>query len=231
MVFDIDQETLRTTEKITYSNFQAPVLRKSPPTSTRRDSGEAHPGHLVDFTSPDYYPGESEPLPQQTKTSANSAFNLHLDTNAYHTYLASTRHRRNSFPPPSEYAARCIREEIAMLQKLETLDTEAKTYNTHFNTNMSKDANTRKRAWTLEHRDANKRRSPTPPTSPTTKGEESLDGMTGLKRSSSDPSTEAFLSHIRASLSARKTQQGKCWSTYPVFTDEAEKGFLDDAPL
>jgi hypothetical protein len=227
MVFGIDQETLRSS---TYPNFQAPV--PSPPSSTRCDSGEAHPGHLVDFTSPDYsVSGESEPLQhQQTKT--NSDFNLRLDTDAYHAYLASTTQRRKSFPTTS--AARRIREEIAMLHKLDNLDTEAKTFNSSLN--MNADANTRKRVRrTLENQDiGNKRQSSTPPSAPTTTEEGSvMEGMNGgseIHRSSSDPSTQAFLAHIRASLSARQTKT-KYWSTYPVFTDEAEKGFLDDAPL
>ncbi|CAA9965879.1 hypothetical protein PTMSG1_09238 [Pyrenophora teres f. maculata] len=52
-----------------------------------------------------------------------------------------------------------------------------------------------------------------------------------LQRTTSDPCTEAFLTHIRASLEARKTKTGTCWQTYPVFADEFERGFLDDAPL
>jgi hypothetical protein len=235
MVFGIDQETLRTS---TYANFQAPV--PSPPTSTRTDSGEAHPGHLVDFTSPEYSAGKPEPL-QHQQTSANSAFNLRLDTDvyhAYHAYLASMTQRRNSFPPANEYTARRICEEIHMLRKLENLNSEAKTFKP--NLNMNADVNSRKRAWTLEHRDfGNKRRSPTPSTysfnrvAPTEVMDIHGSGDSAVQRSASDPSTEAFLTHIRASLSARNTmaKNPKCWSTYPVFTDEAEKGFLDDAPL
>jgi hypothetical protein len=54
-----------------------------------------------------------------------------------------------------------------------------------------------------------------------------------LRRTPSDPSTEAFLTHVRASLEARKRENktGERWRSYPVFADEVEKGFLDDAPL
>ncbi|EOA89674.1 uncharacterized protein SETTUDRAFT_183049 [Exserohilum turcica Et28A] len=52
-----------------------------------------------------------------------------------------------------------------------------------------------------------------------------------LRRTTSDPSTERFLTHIRASLEARRSKSGRTWQTYPVFADEVEKGFLDDAPL
>jgi hypothetical protein len=54
-----------------------------------------------------------------------------------------------------------------------------------------------------------------------------------LRRTPSDPSTEAFLIHVRASLEARKRENktGERWRSGPVFADEVEKGFLDDAPL
>jgi hypothetical protein len=62
-------------------------------------------------------------------------------------------------------------------------------------------------------------------------GEET--GTCMLQRSTSDPSTEAFLAHIRASRSARekaKTEKQGC-GVYTVFSDEVEKGFLDEKPL
>jgi hypothetical protein len=76
-----------------------------------------------------------------------------------------------------------------------------------------------------------KNKSPTAP-----KERDRKEGMTTedcvLKHSSTDPSTAAFLTHIHASLSAReKSKTVHHWQTYPVFVDEADKGFLSDAPL
>ncbi|KAJ4365860.1 hypothetical protein N0V83_008482 [Neocucurbitaria cava] len=96
---------------------------------------------------------------------------------------------------------------------------------------------------TLERRDRTQRTS-SPRSSPSTSSSKSsapstttdtmLDssnqGFAGLKRSTSDRSTEAFLAHVRKSAEARKEAE-KRWRRYPVFADEVEKGFLSDEPL
>lgn len=58
-------------------------------------------------------------------------------------------------------------------------------------------------------------------------------GPRELHRTPSDPSTEAFLKHVRASLDARKKENkmSERGRSYSIFEDEVEKGFLDDAPL
>ncbi|KAH7401421.1 hypothetical protein BKA66DRAFT_405625, partial [Pyrenochaeta sp. MPI-SDFR-AT-0127] len=74
------------------------------------------------------------------------------------------------------------------------------------------------------------RASPTTTTTNSTSTSMSTRGSGGLRRTISDPCAEAFLAHIRASLEARKSAAAR-WQDYPVFTDELEKGFLDDEPL
>lgn len=96
---------------------------------------------------------------------------------------------------------------------------------------------------TLERRDRTQRKS-SPRSSPSTSSSKSsapstttdtmLDcsnqGFAGLRRSTSDRSTEAFLAHVRKSAEVRK-EAGKRWRRYPVFADEVEKGFLGEEPL
>jgi hypothetical protein len=240
MVFGLDKAALAMNVA---ADDRTPTEPLTPPTSTHCGStGEAHPGHLIDFTTPSYTapalllpalsPHPTSPIEQ---TSASSTFNLRLSTNAYHNYLATT-HRRKSFPA-GEWAARHVREEFAMLHRLEKLDSEAKGFVPFSPSHTTSNPSNKKRACASERQDAAKRRSPSPTTSPTvSKERDRKEGKTAgdcvLKRSSSDPSTAAFLTHIRASLSAReKSKPVHHWQTYPVFADEAEKGFLSDAPL
>jgi hypothetical protein len=189
MVFGIDQETLST--------------------STRCESGEAHPGALVDFST-------QEPMMRET-----SASKLRVQTDPYHTYLfTTTTYRRNSFPPSPH-----------RMRFGQTLDSPTQLFFSPLSPSfpsplpppLTRTSAGRKRASTLDRQDPMKRRSP-----------ERIEGSCEMKRSTSDPSTEAFLTHMRASLSARqksKDRNEKSWERHPVFTDEAERGFLDDAPL
>jgi hypothetical protein len=134
-------------------------------------------------------------------------------SDAYHEYLATTQ-RRKSFPV-SDWAARRVRDELQMFSKLDqphaaiTIEEEIDPLDTTSNNNdISAIA-------PFEH-------LPAQPLEQT---------KCELRRTTSDPSTERFLTHIRASLEARRSKSGRTWQTYPVFADEVEKGFLDDAPL
>jgi hypothetical protein len=192
---------------------------------TRCDStGEVHPGQLVDFTSTPV-PMAPEPIlpPASTHSTPASEFELRLSSDAYHDYLATTQ-RRRSFPA-GEWAARRVREEFHMLNKLEKLDADIEDP-------FKKFRESAKRQCTMERtvepctRDSTNVIKPTPIT-------EASKGPCKLHRTPSDPSTEAFLTHVRASLEARRVgnKTGERWRSYPVFADEVEKGFLDDAPL
>jgi hypothetical protein len=132
-----------------------------------------------------------------------------MPSEAYHDYLATTE-RRKSFPN-SERATHRVRQEFNMLDRLEALD----------------EPNSRKRVCpTLERIPS----STAPSLSPTTPTSSLHVVSAPLRRTVSDPSTEAFLSHVRASLEARRSKAEK-WTSYPVFADEQENGFLDDRPL
>ena len=171
--------------------------------STHCDTtGEAHPGQPVDFSTPPptILPDWTIAAPIVPRGDASSEFKLRLSSDAYHDYLATTQ-RRKSFPS-SEWAAKRVRDEFQMIEKLDKPKPRANTV--------------------VEQPTATKVDTPTTqaPLQPCE-----------LRRTTSDPCTEAFLTHVRASLEARKTKTGTCWQTYPVFADEFERGFLDDAPL
>ncbi|KAI8939415.1 hypothetical protein NX059_003197 [Plenodomus lindquistii] len=92
----------------------------------------------------------------------------------------------------------------------------------------------RKRACTLGRQERTSRKvAPGPGSTPATKAVNERDGgeMTTLKRSTSNPSAEAFLKHVRASLERRRMSGGGKRGENAVFADEAEKGFLGNAPL
>ncbi|KAI2476030.1 hypothetical protein Ptr902_12498 [Pyrenophora tritici-repentis] len=172
--------------------------------STHCDTtGEAHPGQPVDFSTPPptLVPDWSVPAPIIPRGDASSDFKLRLSSDAYHDYLATTQ-RRKSFPS-TEWAAKPVRDEFQMIEKMDKPKPRA-------NTVVEQPTTTKVQTPIMEAQ-------PLPPCE--------------LRRTTSDPCTEAFLTHIRASLEARKTKTGTCWQTYPVFADEFERGFLDDAPL
>ncbi|KAF1843990.1 uncharacterized protein K460DRAFT_379023 [Cucurbitaria berberidis CBS 394.84] len=190
---------------------------------------EAHPGQLVDFASPGYDIRFSPPSPL-------SEYKLRMGTKEYHDYLATSL-RRKSFPSGEETTQQ-QRNEMKMLVRLDKLETEAKEFAAN-----KPSATGRKRACTLERRDRTRRKSAARSTSsgsnassttitPATMSSSSTAtvGPGTLKRSTSDPSTEKFLGHVRASVEARKLAAAN-WRNYPVFADEVEKGFLSDAPL
>jgi hypothetical protein len=116
-----------------------------------------------------------------------------------------------------------------MLHKLETLETKAEDPFKRFRESA------RKRICTVE-RKAKSAATTSPDTIapvPSKDVSSPLNVPCELRRTPSDPSTEAFLIHVRASLEARKRENktGERWRSYPVFADEVEKGFIDDAPL
>ncbi|KAG9192415.1 hypothetical protein G6011_11149 [Alternaria panax] len=217
-----DAEVMFSSEKtirIPDSNNASIVLSRCDST------GEVHPGQLVDFTSKPV-PTAPEPIVVSvpTHSSAESEFELRLSSDAYHDYLATSQ-RRKSFPA-GEWAARRVRDEFQMLQKLETLENKAEDPFKRFRESA------RKRICTVERKAKASATTSTNTTSPMPNTDPS--GVPcELRRTPSDPSTEAFLIHVRASLEARKRENksGGRWRSYPVFADETEKGFLDDAPL
>ncbi|USP73342.1 hypothetical protein yc1106_00616 [Curvularia clavata] len=207
-------------------NWQS-VPKQEPLTTTRCQPQEPHPGQLVDFTrSPPSLPPLPAPVsapviqlpsPRMSpklsprlspESNPSSEFNLRLNSDAYHEYLATTQ-RRKSFPV-SEWATRRVQEEFQMLSKLDQLDD-----------GITKDDDE------IDPKDISAI-APFASSSPAT---EQDSPKCELRRTTSDPSTERFLTHIRASLEARRSKSGRTWQTYPVFADEDEKGFLDDAPL
>lgn len=217
-----------TTIRIPDSEKPAVVL--SP--STRCDStGEVHPGQLVDFTStPVPVAPEQIETPAPTHSTPASEFELRLSSDAYHDYLATSQ-RRKSFPA-GEWAARRVREEFQMLQKLEKIEKLEAPVEDPFKRFRE---SARKRICTVDRKAKSSETTSTNTVAPVP----TLDVSTAsnvpceLRRTPSDPSTEAFLTHVRASLEARKRENktGERWRSYPVFADEVEKGFLDDAPL
>lgn len=188
-------------------------------------TGEVHPGQLVDFTSKPV-PTMPEPTvaPAPTHSSPASEFELRLSSDAYHDYLATSQ-RRKSFPA-GEWAARRVREEFQMLHKLEKLETKIEDPFKRFRESA------RKRICTVD-RKAKLSATTSPNTIAPTPSMDAPSVPCELRRTPSDPSTEAFLIHVRASLEARKRENktGERWRSGPVFADEVEKGFLDDAPL
>lgn len=202
----------------------------TPPCSRNNTYTEAHPGELVDFASPCIPPGDS---------SFVTEYDLCLYSDAYHDYLATST-RRKSFPT-GEWAARRIRDEVQMLARLENLDTEAEEFAP---SKIQTASLGRKRACTLERKERTSRKAAPRSCASSTAASLSSSSMTDrsfvhgaspLRRSTSDPSTDAFLKHVRASLEARRERQAKiregAWRDYPVFADESERGFLDDRPL
>jgi hypothetical protein len=198
---------------------------RSPASSSRttsydRSSGEAHPGQPADFMRFSFT--EPEDDPHQPQSSPLSEARLGTGAEAYHEYLARTQ-RRKSFPA-NEPSTRRVHEESTMLAKLEVLDTEAK----HFTpTDGSKG---RKRPCAVDRKDRTKRTAPPAPVSIRMSSWSSAPGDPVLRRTSSDPSTEAFLKHVRASVAERKERDRKMME-YLVFADEVERGFLDERPL
>lgn len=207
-----------------------PVLSRATtyPSSGLGTAAEAHPGQLVDFASLRH--DVHVPVP-----SPSSEFQLRMGTEEYHDYLSASS-RRKSFPT-GERATRRVRKEHKILAKLVKADKEAKSFT------ASADTTGGQRDFTLERKEAthhkatstassssSSRASPTTTTTNSTSTSMSTRGSGGLRRTISDPCAEAFLAHIRASLEARKSAAAR-WQDYPVFTDELEKGFLDDEPL
>lgn len=205
------------------------------PTTTRSQCEEPHPGQLVDFTQippslppsppPAPVPAMQLPSPKQSpkllpKSNPTNESSLRLTTDAYHEYLATTQ-RRKSFPA-GEWAARRIREEFQILSKLDaglTREEEIESIDPLDTTTSATTANANDISLIA-------------PFDTTITTQPPLDNSNcELRRTTSDPSTERFLLHIRASLEARRSKSGKMWQSYPVFADEVEKGFLDDAPL
>lgn len=211
------------------SSRDSPILSRATTAPFPRPSvaAEVHPGQLVDFSSPEY--DVDLPVP-----SPLSEYKLWMGSEAYHDYLATTR-RRKSFPI-GDRATRRVRDESKMLARLDKFHAED-------NSAMAgNDATESERGYMLErkvHTDCassmicsscSSATSPTGSSTRTTSTSVSTQASGGLRRTASDPSTEAFLAHIRASLEARKLAAAK-WQDYPVFADEIEKGFLDDEPL
>ncbi|CAO2656398.1 Nn.00g052010.m01.CDS01 [Neocucurbitaria sp. VM-36] len=230
-----------------HSVFQVPITTPTTKTSPPRPTlitteAPPHPGRLVTFTSP---------------SCSSSEYKLRIGgTQAYHEYL-STSLRRKSFPSNDGAANRLVKREMQMLARLDRLDVEAREYCASIVSGAggrggasgadgaSGSGGARKRACTLERRDRTRRKSAsrssvgscsTPVSTTATTPSSTMSTIscsTGkLRRSTSDPCTDAFLAHVRKSVEARKeaaSHRGG-W-TYPVFADEIEKGFLDDAPL
>jgi hypothetical protein len=171
------------------------------------------------------------PSPKQSpkllpKSNPTNESNLRLTTDAYHEYLATTQ-RRKSFPA-GEWAARRIREEFQILSKLDaglTREEEIESIDPLDTTTTTTATNAANDISLIAPFDT------TATTTITTTQLPIENSNCELRRTTSDPSTERFLLHIRASLEARRSKSGKMWQTYPVFADEVEKGFLDDAPL
>lgn len=161
----------------------------------------------MQLPSPRMSPKSSPRLSPRESPESNPAseFNLRLNSEAYHEYLATTQ-RRKSFPV-SQWATRRVQDEFTMLSKLDQLDDGE-----------------------IDPKDVSAIAPFESFSSPP--AQEPLEASKcELRRTTSDPSTERFLTHIRASLEARRSKSGRTWQTYPVFADENEKGFLDDAPL
>ncbi|KAF2851085.1 hypothetical protein T440DRAFT_67865 [Plenodomus tracheiphilus IPT5] len=213
------------------------IVHATPATSRHgtMSSEDVHPGTPVDWSSP--YPNPSP--------------------NTYYYPPTTPEPRRRSFPSISLPAERKRSKETAMLARLSVLDTTTKQFGTCPSSNTTPTG--RKRACTLERRDRTSRKvvpktTSTSASSSSTRSVQSRGGGGGggggvfgvvpcvplLKRATSDPSTEAFLKHVRASLEKRRSSRdakgkgkgkGGGEVDYLVFTDEDEKGFLDDAPL
>ncbi|KAH7558248.1 hypothetical protein BM1_05520 [Bipolaris maydis] len=210
----------------------------TPTTTIRSQCEEPHPGQLVDFTQtppslppsppPAPVPAMQLPSPKQSpkllpKSNPTKESSLRLTTDAYHEYLATTQ-RRKSFPA-GEWAARRIREEFQILSKLDAALTREEEIESidPLDTTTTATANANDISLIAPFDTT---------TTNTTTTQPPLDNSNcELRRTTSDPSTERFLLHIRASLEARRSKSGKIWHSYPVFADEVEKGFLDDAPL
>ncbi|KAI4655677.1 hypothetical protein J4E93_000392 [Alternaria ventricosa] len=219
-----DAEALFASEKSS-TEKTLPVLAPS----TRCDStGEVHPGQLVDFSSTPV-PVAPEPIaapapvPAPTHSNPASEFELRLSSDTYHDYLATTQ-RRRSFPA-GEWAARRVREEFQMLHKLEKLETKVEDP-------FKKFRESAKRLCTVERKTKTSAITSSNIIAPAPVAMAS-NMPCELHRTPSDPSTEAFLKHVRASLDARKKENkmSERGRSYSIFEDEVEKGFLDDAPL
>lgn len=157
--------------------------------------------------------------------------------------------RRRSFPSISLPAERKHSNAGAIVDRLAALNTPTNPFDTSescTSTSTSTSSSGRKRTCTLERRDCASRKtsSESTPSSATsimsvqerTASTLSMPSVRALKWAKSDPSTEAFLKHIRASLERRRSKDAKekgkdVVMEYPVFADEHEKGFLDDTPL
>ncbi|XP_014561741.1 hypothetical protein COCVIDRAFT_85762 [Bipolaris victoriae FI3] len=210
------------------------------PTTSRTQCEEPHPGQLVDFTQtppslppsppPAPVPAMQLPSPKQSpkllpKSNPTNESSLRLTTDAYHEYLATTQ-RRKSFPA-GEWAAGRIREEFQILSKLDAglgREEEIESIDPLDTTTTVTTANAANDISLIAPFD-------TTTTTTCTTQLPIENSNCELRRTTSDPSTERFLLHIRASLEARRSKSGKMWQSYPVFADEVEKGFLDDAPL
>ncbi|KAH9879950.1 hypothetical protein J1614_001974 [Plenodomus biglobosus] len=213
------------------------IAPATPPPSSRHgtmSSEEVHPGTPVDWGTPS--------LPDEDSSYKSS------DT--YYPPLTPEA-RRRSFPSISLPAERKHSKEVGIIARLAVLDTTTKPFGAPESSSSTTAITTttssgRKRACTVEFRERTSRKigpesSPSSATSSKSMRECERAARTGpcvpgLQRATSDPSTEAFLKHVRASLEKRRTRDARekgrdVVVDYPVFADEHEKGFLDDAPL
>jgi hypothetical protein len=177
-------------------------------------TSEAHPGLPVDFSRFPSFPGTdsfSRDLPSATPQERVDS------TKAYHDFV-STVARRNSSSRDS-----CS---TTTASNIEALNKESRM--------LGLDSNCSSRKTT----DAC---PPPPPSSSTGSSASSAAWSAGESRVTSrtsscvsDPSTEAFLTHVRASQEARmlrKAMQCGLDGGNAVFVDEYERGFLGDEPL
>ena len=192
-------------------------------------SGEVHPGTPVDWNAPRTCP---------VRNDAHVAPEL----------------RRKSFPGVSALAQRKRSKVMAMLGRVQGVDATAKPYGPLQSDTMptarrqcctserkQSSSSERKLSCTTERNDyahaTMAPSNPIPSRAPSVEPvhEPEVPSVHALKRATSDPSTDAFLRHVRASLERRRSrdtrEKGRAVMDYPVFADEYEKGFLDDAPL
>ncbi|KNG52634.1 hypothetical protein DDE82_001643 [Stemphylium lycopersici] len=235
---DVDAVPFKKSAKKEQEEDVTSTVSRSSMSSTRCEGGEAHPGQLVDFTlsppSPTCLPSaastpqvptltlsepEMSPRYNNNTTLPSTEVNLRVSADAYHDYLATTQ-RRKSFPA-GEWAARRVREEFNLLSRFDGAQHSCINEDDEEVDPLDTSATAPAASATIIA-------TPLPPMV------NDNSNKCELRRTTSDPSTERFLTHIRASLEARRnSKSGKSsgWQTYPVFADEGEKGFLDDAPL
>lgn len=223
---------------------------------------EAHPGSPVDFSSP--APG---PI-----TSTQSARTPHHDSNRYHTYLVQNAKRRNSSPTayrvdPYDVKTQARNEKLCKEARILGMDTNPPSTRQPRKCTLGRRERTARKSAPLSAV-SSPMRTPllTPALTPTTASASTCttplmplppnEARYAYRTSSStsDPTMEAFLTHVRASQEARaaavrqkkeeeerereREQQRRCeaesWDEvmrYTIFTDEDEKGFLSDEPL